>query len=205
MSSATETLCGQAFGAKQYNMLGIYLQRSWIVNIITATLLLPLFIFSTPLFRLMGEKESIAVVAGNVSPWCIPLLYCFIFRQTIQMYLQAQLKNLVVGWISLCSFVLLVLLSWLFVFVFDWGFVGALVAMNIANWASVFAQFVYMFGGWCFDTWKGFSMAAFTDMWPVVKLSVSSGLMLWYVSFFFQFFFLSLISTRGRTFWFLFG
>ena len=26
MSSATETLCGQAFGAKQYHMMGIYLQ-----------------------------------------------------------------------------------------------------------------------------------------------------------------------------------
>ncbi|CDP12652.1 unnamed protein product [Coffea canephora] len=26
-----ETLCGQAFGAKNYLMLGIYLQRSWVV------------------------------------------------------------------------------------------------------------------------------------------------------------------------------
>ncbi|CAI8599103.1 unnamed protein product [Vicia faba] len=31
MASALETLCGQAFGAKRHNMLGIYLQRSWIV------------------------------------------------------------------------------------------------------------------------------------------------------------------------------
>ncbi|KAF3327033.1 Protein TRANSPARENT TESTA 12 [Carex littledalei] len=28
MTSALETLCGQAYGAKQYHMLGIYLQRS---------------------------------------------------------------------------------------------------------------------------------------------------------------------------------
>jgi hypothetical protein len=41
MSSATETLCGQAFGAKQYHMMGIYLQRSWIINIVVATILLP--------------------------------------------------------------------------------------------------------------------------------------------------------------------
>lgn len=31
MASALETLCGQAYGAKQYHMLGIYLQRSWII------------------------------------------------------------------------------------------------------------------------------------------------------------------------------
>ncbi|KAI4341194.1 hypothetical protein MLD38_025949 [Melastoma candidum] len=40
MSSATETFCGQAFGAKQNNMMGIYLQRSWIVNVATVTILL---------------------------------------------------------------------------------------------------------------------------------------------------------------------
>ncbi|CAN1264605.1 Protein DETOXIFICATION 34 [Linum perenne] len=31
MGSALETLCGQAFGAGQVHMLGIYLQRSWII------------------------------------------------------------------------------------------------------------------------------------------------------------------------------
>ena len=28
MGSAVETLCGQAYGAQKYDMLGIYLQRS---------------------------------------------------------------------------------------------------------------------------------------------------------------------------------
>ncbi|KAI3974603.1 hypothetical protein MKX01_029593 [Papaver californicum] len=31
MASALETLCGQAYGAKQHRMLGIYLQSSWVV------------------------------------------------------------------------------------------------------------------------------------------------------------------------------
>ncbi|KAH0647198.1 hypothetical protein KY285_032446 [Solanum tuberosum] len=41
-------------------------------------------------------------------------------------------------------------------------------------------------GGWCKDTWTGFSFLAFKDLWPVVKLSLSSGVMLcvelWYNS-----------------------
>ncbi|GLT81407.1 hypothetical protein SLA2020_527960 [Shorea laevis] len=32
ISSAVETLCGQAYGAGHYHMMGIYLQRSWIVD-----------------------------------------------------------------------------------------------------------------------------------------------------------------------------
>ncbi|KAJ0013917.1 hypothetical protein Pint_20807 [Pistacia integerrima] len=67
MSSATETLCGQAFGAKQYHMMGIYLQRSWIINIATGTVLLPIFIFAGDIFKLLGEESDIASEAGYIS------------------------------------------------------------------------------------------------------------------------------------------
>ncbi|GJV62921.1 multi antimicrobial extrusion protein, partial [Tanacetum coccineum] len=36
MGSAVETLCGQAYGAHQYEMLGVYLQRSTILLMATA-------------------------------------------------------------------------------------------------------------------------------------------------------------------------
>ncbi|GMN61387.1 hypothetical protein TIFTF001_030475 [Ficus carica] len=186
MSSATETLCGQAFGARQYHMMGIYLQRSWIVDFITATIMIPIFLFTTPLLKLLGEQADIAVVAGEISLWCIPYLYTFVFSLTIQMYLQAQLKNLIVGWLSATSFVLHLVMSWILVYKLEWGVAGALLAMNVSSWMSVIGMFVYIWGGWCPDTWKGFTFAAFSDMWPVVKLSISSGVMvcleLWYNS-----------------------
>ncbi|CAK7337221.1 unnamed protein product [Dovyalis caffra] len=67
MSSATETLCGQAFGAGHYHMMGIYLQRSWIVDGVAATILLPLVIFATPIFRLLGQEDDVAIASGNIS------------------------------------------------------------------------------------------------------------------------------------------
>lgn len=184
MSSATETLCGQAFGAGQYHMMGIYLQRSWIVNVVTATIMVPFFIFTTPLFRLLGEDEAIAVASEEISLWFIPIFYSFVFSFTIQMYLQAQLKNSIIGWLSAFSFILHILLSWIFVIILDLGVAGAMGAFNIASWLPIVGEFVYIFGGWCPNTWKGFSTAAFIDLWPVVKLSISSGVMLclelWY-------------------------
>lgn len=179
MSSATETLCGQAFGARQYHMMGIYLQRSWIVDFITATIMIPIFLFTTPLLKLLGEQADIAVVAGEISLWCIPYLYTFVFSLTIQMYLQAQLKNLIVGWLSATSFVLHLVMSWILVYKLEWGVAGALLAMNVSSWMSVIGMFVYIWGGWCPDSWKGFTFAAFSDMWPVIKLSISSGVMVW--------------------------
>ncbi|XP_031248718.1 protein DETOXIFICATION 24-like isoform X2 [Pistacia vera] len=184
MSSATETLCGQAFGAKQYHMMGIYLQRSWIINIATGTVLLPIFIFAGDIFKLLGEESDIASEAGYISLWFIPILYFFIFCLTIQKYLQAQLKNIIVGWLSAVAFVIHVLLSWIFVNVLNFGIPGAMSAMIIASWFIVIGEFVYIFGGWCPNTWNGFSLAAFVDLLPVLKLSISSGVMLclelWY-------------------------
>ncbi|OMO69915.1 Multi antimicrobial extrusion protein [Corchorus capsularis] len=184
MSSATETLCGQAFGAKQYHMMGIYLQRSWIINLGAETVLLPIFIFASPILKFLGEEEEVANQAGYISLWFIPVLYAFLFNITIQKYLQAQLKNMIIGWLSAISFVLHVLLSWIFVSKLNLGIPGAMTSMIIANWFVVIGEFVYIFGGWCPKTWEGFSMVCFADLFPVLKLSISSAVMicleLWY-------------------------
>ncbi|KAA8544464.1 hypothetical protein F0562_022496 [Nyssa sinensis] len=179
MSSATETLCGQAFGAGQYHMMGIYLQRPWIVDFTTATILLPLFIFATPIFKLLGQEAAIARVADNISLWFIPFIYNFVFSLTIQMYLQAQLKNKIVAWLSTFSFLIHLFLSWFLVSKLNLGISGAMGALNISSWLLVFGEFAYIFGGWCPHSWRGFTKAAFMDILPVVKLSISSGLMLW--------------------------
>ncbi|KAD5802768.1 hypothetical protein E3N88_14128 [Mikania micrantha] len=186
MSSATETLCGQAFGAGQHHMMGIYLQRSWIVDLITLTILLPVFIFGTQVYRLLGEDESIAQSGGYISLWFIPFVYNFVFSLTVQMFLQAQLKNMVIAWLSIFQFGIHIPLSWLVVYKMGWGVPGAMIVLSASSWFLVIGEFIYIFGGWCPYSWKGFTVAAFKDLVPVVKLSLSSGFMvcleLWYTS-----------------------
>ncbi|WCJ27660.1 MATE efflux family protein [Euphorbia peplus] len=184
MSSATQTLCGQAFGARQYHMLGIYLQRSWIVAGAVATLLLPLFIFGTQILEAIGQEEDIAVVSGEIALWFVPYQYYFVFGLTVQMFLQTQRKNQIVGWVYVLSFFIHVILSWFLVTKLGLGIPGAMGALNLSGWLSVILMFVYAFGGWCPNTWTGLSKAAFLDIIPVVTLSLSSGFMicleLWY-------------------------
>ncbi|XP_068661411.1 protein DETOXIFICATION 21-like [Aristolochia californica] len=184
MASALETLCGQAYGARQHHMLGIYLQRSWIVLISCAVLLLPIYIFTTPLLRLLGQAEAVAAVAGTISLWFIPVTFSYIFSFTLQMYLQAQSKNLVITYLAAASLSLHVLLSWLFTVKLQLGVAGAMGSMILALWIPNFGQMAFVLCGGCPETWKGFSVAAFKDLFPVVKLSLSSGVMLclelWY-------------------------
>ncbi|CAL5384027.1 unnamed protein product [Camellia sinensis] len=184
MASALETLCGQAFGAKQYQMLGIYMQRSWIILFLCCFLLLPLYIFATPVLKLLGQPDDVAEMAGLVAVWMIPLHFSFAFTFPIQRFLQSQLRNGVLAWVSLVVLVIHVVVSWLFVYVLDFGVVGAAVTLDVSWWLLFAGMFGYTVRGGCPDTWSGFSMQAFAGLWEFVKLSAASGVMLclenWY-------------------------
>eukprot|EP01018_Ginkgo_biloba_P028745 Gb_22188 [translate_table: standard] len=184
MGSALETLCGQAYGARQYNMLGVYLQRSWIVLFFVALLLLPMYIFATPILKLLGQPDDIAELSGLVSIWFIPQHFAFVFLFPLQRYLQSQLKNMVIAWLSAATLILHIFLSWLFILKLDMGLIGAAITLNVAWWVPAIGQFLYASCGGCPLTWTGLSKEAFSDLWPFIKLSLASGIMLclenWY-------------------------
>ncbi|CAB4286088.1 unnamed protein product [Prunus armeniaca] len=184
MASALETLCGQSYGAKQYHMLGIHLQRSWVVLFISTVLLIPLCIFTTPILEALGQKDNISEEAGYISLWVIPVLFAFVVSFTCQMYLQAQSKNMIIAYVSAISIAIHILLSWLFTVKFKWGVAGVMVSTIIAYWLPNVGQLLFVLCGGCPETWTGFSTLAFTNLWEVLKLSLSSGVMLclelWY-------------------------
>ncbi|XP_004501679.1 protein DETOXIFICATION 27-like [Cicer arietinum] len=184
MASALETLCGQAFGAKRYNMLGIYLQRSWIVLFLCCFLLLPFYIFATPILKFLGQPDDVAEWSGIVAIWLIPLHFSFAFQFPLQRFLQCQLKTSVIAWVSLLGLVINVVTSWLLIYVWDFGLIGAAIALDVSWWVLVFGMLGYTVCGGCPLTWNGFSMEAFSGLWDFFKLSFASGVMLclenWY-------------------------
>ncbi|KAF5468108.1 hypothetical protein F2P56_012288 [Juglans regia] len=178
MASALETLCGQAFGAKRYDMLGIYMQRAWIVLFLCCILLLPIYIFAAPILKLLGQSDEVAELSELVALWLLSLLFGFGFLFPVQRFLQSQLKTFVIAWASLAALIVNLLSTWLVIYVWDLGVVGIIVALDISWWVSVLALYGYaMFGG-CPETWTGFSFQAFSSLWEFIKLSVSSGVML---------------------------
>ncbi|KAG6784316.1 hypothetical protein POTOM_010007 [Populus tomentosa] len=101
MASALETLCGRAFGAERYHMLGIYMQRSWVVLFLCCFLLLPFYVFATPLLKRLGQADEVAKMAGAVALWLIPLHFSFAFLFPLRTFSQSQLKNQVTAWVFL--------------------------------------------------------------------------------------------------------
>ena len=179
MASALETLCGQAYGAKQYHMLGVYLQRSWIVLFFSSIFILPVYIFTTPILNILGQDESIAEVGGYIAHWLIGVMLSFIVCFTCQVFLQSQSKNMIIAYLAAFSIAIHLLLSWLLTVKYKFGIPGALSSTLLAFWIPNIGQLMFVMCGGCRETWKGFSSLAFKDLWPVVKLSMSSGVMLW--------------------------
>ncbi|XP_019224427.1 PREDICTED: protein DETOXIFICATION 40-like isoform X3 [Nicotiana attenuata] len=147
MGSAVETLCGQAYGAQRYEMLGIYLQRSTLILMATGIPLLFIYIFSRPILILLGQKPAIASAAAVFVYGLIPQIFAFF--------------------------------TWLAVYKFGWGILGASLMLSFSWWIIVVAQFVYILSSdKCKKTWTGFSMLAFSGLWDFLKLSLASAVML---------------------------
>ncbi|CAL5417857.1 unnamed protein product [Camellia sinensis] len=186
MASALETLGGQAYGAKQYHRLGIYMQRSWVVLFLSSILLLPLFVFATPILKLTGQSAAVAELAGVVALWLIPMHLSFAFQFALVRFLQCQLKTAVVAWVSGLALALHVFVSWLFVYKLRVGIVGTAITLDFSWWVSVLGLFCYVGCGGCPQSWTGFSEQAFVGLWDFFKLSVASGVMLSLENFYYR-------------------
>lgn len=183
MASALETLCGQAYGAGQQRILGVYLQRSWVVLFLSSILLLPVFIFATPVLKLIGQPVAVAEQAGLVAVWLIPLHLSFPFQFTLQRFLQCQLKTGIIAWVSGVALAVHVLVSWVFVYRMRIGIVGTALSIGFSWWLSVLGMLGYTLFGGCPRSWTGFSVEAFVGLWEFFKLSLASGVMLALVFF----------------------
>ncbi|KAL5715132.1 hypothetical protein ACHQM5_016999 [Ranunculus cassubicifolius] len=159
MGSALETLCGQAVGAGSMNMLGIYMQRSWIITGVTALVLTPIYLFASPLLKFIRQDDDISQLAGKYSTWVIPQLYAYAFNYPMQKFFQSQSK-------------------------LEYGMAGAAIAGNISWWLINLSQMIYIVSGSFPDSWTGFSILAFKSLSGFVKLSLASAIMLclelWY-------------------------
>nr|CAD1817407.1 unnamed protein product [Ananas comosus var. bracteatus] len=100
------------------------------------------------------------------------------------MYLQAQSKNIIITYLAVVTLAVHIFFSWLLTIKLGLGLRGVMSSMILAMWIPVLGQLAFVFFGGCPETWTGFSCLAFKDLGAIIRLSVSSGVMLclelWY-------------------------
>ncbi|XP_065860244.1 protein DETOXIFICATION 16-like [Euphorbia lathyris] len=178
MASALDTYCGQSYGAKQYWMMGIHMQRAMFVLVIVSIPVSIIWANTESILIACGQDISISVEAGIYARFMIPSLFAYALLQCLNKFLQTQ--NIVFPMMIFSGITALihVLVCWILVFKSGLGSRGAALANDISYWVNVILLGMYVkFSPSCSQTWKGFSLQALQHTFGFLRLAIPSALM----------------------------
>lgn len=180
MAGALETLCGQAYGAEQYEKLGIYTYTAIISLLLVCIPISLLWLFTDKLLILIGQDHSISHIAYKYSLCLIPVLFSFAILQPLTRYFQTQSIILPMLFTSCATLCFHIPLCWALVFKVNLGSVGAALAISFSYWLNVLLLGLYMkFSSACEKTRALFSKDVFFSMREFFRFAVPSAGMVW--------------------------
>ncbi|XP_047091604.1 protein DETOXIFICATION 12-like isoform X2 [Lolium rigidum] len=179
LACALETICGQAYGAEQYDELSLYTYRSIVVLFLVSVPIGILWLFIPEVLALIGQDPQIANEAGKFALWLIPGLFAFSLSQCFTKFLQCQSLIFPMVLSSLITISVFIPLCWLMVYKVDMGSSGAALSVTICDWVEAIVLCLYIkFSPSCEKTRAPISSEAFRSFGSVMRLGVPSTLML---------------------------
>ncbi|KAH6659363.1 mate-domain-containing protein [Truncatella angustata] len=172
LATSLDTLCSQAYGSGHKQLVGLQVQR---MVYFLATLLVPVAILwsfaGDILVRLVPEPEA-AELAGVYLKIVLAGVPGFICTECGKRFVNAQGLFQATTWVLIIAAPFNVLISYLFVWHFGWGFIGAPIAVAVSQNLIPLLLFLYVVfidGSQC---WGGFSKKALMNWGPMVKLAL---------------------------------
>ncbi|XP_057974200.1 protein DETOXIFICATION 16-like isoform X2 [Malania oleifera] len=178
MASALDTLCGQSYGAKQYHMLGIHMQKAMLVLLLVSIPLAVIWANTGSILMTLGQDPEISKEAEVYARFMIPSLFAYGLLQCLNRFLQTQ--NIVFPMMITSGITTLLhfLICWILVLKSGLGVKGAAMANAISYWMNVLLLALFVkFSSSCAKTWTGFSKEALHNILPFLGLAVPSALM----------------------------
>ncbi|KAG4388458.1 hypothetical protein GLYMA_09G178800v4 [Glycine max] len=178
MSSALDTFCGQAYGAKQFHMLGVHTQGAMLVLTLVTIPLSIIWVFLGPILVALRQDKEIAAHAQLYARYLIPSLSANALLRCITKFLQTQnivfTMVLASGLTSLLHF----FLCWALVQKIELGIKGSAIAICISNWFNTIILALYIkLSPSCKTTWTGFSKESLHNIPRFLRLAFPSTLM----------------------------
>ncbi|KAL5573128.1 hypothetical protein UlMin_022725 [Ulmus minor] len=186
MAGALETLCGQSYGAEQYEKFGNYILCSIISLVFVCLPITLLWTYMNKLLIVFGQDPQISQVAGKYCICLIPALFGYAILQSLVRFFQAQSLILPMLTSSCSVLVLHIPLCWALVFKLQLGNTGAALAIGISYWLNVvFLGFYMNYSKACEKTRVRFTKEAFIHIPEFIRFAIPSAIMvcLEYASF----------------------
>ncbi|XP_073154543.1 protein DETOXIFICATION 16-like [Henckelia pumila] len=178
LASALDTLCGQSYGAKQYHMLGIHVQRAMLVLLLLCIPLAVIWANTTSILTALGQNPNISKEAGSYARFMIPSIFGYGLLQCQVKFLQTQNNVFPMMISSGITTAFHIPLCWALVYKSGLGARGAAVANSVSYWMNVLLLSLFIkFSSSCVKTWKGFSKEALHDVLIFVRLAIPSAIM----------------------------
>lgn len=180
MASGLETTCGQAYGAKQYQRIGIQTYTSIFSLILVCLPLSFIWINIESILVFTGQDPLIAHEAGRFTIWLLPALFAYAILQPLVRYFQIQsllIPMLLSSCVTLCIHIPL---CWALVFKTGLNNIGGAIAMSISIWLNVIFLGLYMrYSSSCAKTRAPISMELFQGIWEFFRFAIPSAVMVW--------------------------
>ncbi|XVF39709.1 hypothetical protein PTKIN_Ptkin01aG0054800 [Pterospermum kingtungense] len=154
LAMGMEPICGPAYGAKQWKLLGLTLQRTVLLLISASIPISFMWVNMKAILLWCGQDQQISSVARTFILFSIPDLFFLSLLHPLRIYLRTQSITLPVTYCSAISVLLHVPLNFLLVVHFKLGVAGVAVAMvwTNLNLFLLLSSFVY-FSGVYKDSW----------------------------------------------------
>ena len=164
ISSGMDTLCSQAYGGKNYRLVGVYFQRAILLSLLVCFPIWALWLNAESILILLHQDVAVAAIAGKyLRILCVakPAVILFILSTK---FLQAQ--NVVVPTIFLTGLGNAVNIGCHYLFVIHLGFgvEGSAISISLAYWSLAIMYVVYIrcsslyhtsWPGWTIDSFQG--------------------------------------------------
>ena len=173
MSSSLDTLCGAAYGAGSYEMVGIYLQRMIVIIHLLIILIAVIFLFSRQILEWLQQPHAVAVWSGKFSMTFIVALWPLAMWYCVRRYLQSQGRVKIIFPSVLCAVLGQAAGLYAFDIYLQWGFVSTALALGSAYWFQLISMIALMWiGGAHSATWPGWRCSQMFRGWKqIVSLS----------------------------------
>ncbi|KAI9200448.1 hypothetical protein LWI28_008141 [Acer negundo] len=173
LAMGMEPICGQAYGAKQWKLLGLTLQRTVLLLLSTSIPISFMWINMNRILLWCGQDKEISSVAHTFIVFSIPDLFFLSLLHPLRVYLRTQGITLPLTYCSAISVLLHVPLNFLLVVHFKMGIAGVAIAMvwTNLNLFLLLSSFVY-FSGVFKDSWVSPSMDCLRGWSSLLSLAV---------------------------------
>ncbi|KAK6158116.1 hypothetical protein DH2020_005430 [Rehmannia glutinosa] len=175
LATGMDPICGQAYGAQRFKTLGLTLQKTILLLLLTSIPISILWLNMKKLLLFFGQDYDISNEAQSYILFALPDLITQSFLHPMRIYLRTQSITMPLTYCAIFSIFLHVPINYFLVTFLNLGIKGVALGGVWTNVNLVGSLIVYVKMSKAYEkTWSGVSLECFKNWGPLIRLAIPS-------------------------------